>query len=29
LDKCEIRKTETEYFMSGEPEKTEFKIIKI
>ena len=29
LDKCEIKKTETEYFMSGEPEKTEFKTIKI
>ncbi len=29
LDKCEIKKTETEYFMSGEKEKTEFKTIKI
>ena len=29
LEKCEIRKTETEYFMSGEPKKSEIKTIKL
>ena len=29
LEKCEISKTETEYFMSGEPEKTEIKTINL
>ena len=29
LDKCQINKTETEFFMSGEKEKTEIKTIKL